>query len=287
MLFSEINPFLRFVRFQSDNNKTVRQPCRCYDARFFYTMSGNGKITADGNEYIMKKGSALFINAGVQYYLHTPENEVCYCAVNFDYTYESSSIKTAVAPHALSLFDEKRIISKAEFSDMPQFNRTVFFSDISHFEGKIIRCEKEFSRQLLFYDRKISGIFIEIIIGCARLLSAGDKSISNRKIENILTYLHENYNQNITNEELSHRFLYHPNYLSSMIKNYTGLSLHKYLIQLRLLQAAKLLETRERSIGEIAEICGFCDIYHFSKCFKKEMGVSPAGYRKTYWGENI
>lgn len=286
MLFNEINPFLRFVRFQNDNNKTVRQPCRCYDARFFYVMSGNGKITADGTEYIMKKGSALFINAGVQYHLHTPDNEVCYCAVNFDYTYESSAIKTAVAPHVLNLFDENMIISKSEFSDLPQFNRTVFFPDISHLEGKIIRCEKEFSRQLLFYDRKISGTFTEILIECARLISAGDKAVSNRKIDNILTYLHENYNKNITNEELSRRFLYHPNYLSSMIKNYTGLSLHKYLIQLRLLQGAKLLEIRERSIGEIAEICGFCDIYHFSKCFKKEMGISPANYRKTYWGEN-
>ena len=281
MLFSEINPFLRFVRYQTDNEKTVRKPCKSYDARFFYTVSGDGKITADGIEYSMKKGSALFINAGVEYHLRAPEKEVCYCAVNFDYTQEFSEIKTPVAPHPISLFNEKEILAGVNFSDMKAFNRTVYLNDLSDLEGKLIRLEKEFSRQLLFYDRKTSGIFTEILTECARRIKTGEKTQTNARIENILMYLQENYNRNITNEEISERFLYHPNYLSNMVKNYTGLSLHKYITQLRLLNAVKLLESGEKSIGEIAEECGFCDIYHFSKCFKKEMGISPTQYRKS------
>jgi len=168
-----------------------------------------------------------------------------------------------------------------EFSDMTSFNRTVYLNDLSDFEGKLIRLEKEFSRQLLFYDRKISGIFTEVLTECVRRINTGEKTQTNARIENILMYLQENYHRNITNEEISERFLYHPNYLSNMVKSYTGLSLHRYITQLRLLNAVKLLESGEKSIGEIAEVCGFCDIYHFSKCFKKEMGISPAQYRKS------
>ena len=271
---------MRFVRYQRDTRKSVRVPCRSYDARFFYTMSGKGKITADGTEYIMEKGSAIFINSNVCYWLNTPENEVCYCAVNFDYTQNFSHIKKPVAPHSEAFFDEKGVFEKVEFSDMAEFNRVVYFSDISALERKIVKCEKEFSHQLLFHEKKTGGIFTEILIDCARILSAGESLTANRKIEEVLEFLRENFNTNITNEELGERFLYHPNYLSSMIKSYTGVSLRKYIIQLRLLSAARLLEAGEKSIGEIAEMCGFCDIYHFSKCFKKEMGVSPKQYKK-------
>ncbi len=281
MLFSEINPFLRFVRIQADTNRTRRPICRPYDARFFYTIAGTGKILADGEEYDMTKGNALVINAAVEYHLKAPSDSVTYCVINFDYTQEFSHIKTPVRPQKSSLFDDSGIIGKVEFSDMTQFNRVVYFEDLSHLEGKLLRCEREFSKQLLFYDRKISGIFSEILIDCARRINMGDRANINDKIENILSYLHDNYHRNITNEEISEMFLYHPNYLSNMIKNYTGLSLHKYITQLRLLNAVKLLESGEKTIGEIAEKCGFCDIYHFSKCFKKEMGIGPAQYRKS------
>ena len=53
----------------------------------------------------MEKGSAIFINSNVCYWLNTPENEVCYCAVNFDYTQNFSHIKKPVAPHSEAFFD--------------------------------------------------------------------------------------------------------------------------------------------------------------------------------------
>ena len=158
MLFSEINPFLRFVRIQEDTNRNRRPVCRPYDARFFYTIDGNGRIVADGEEYEMKKGRALIINAAVEYHLKAPSESVTYCVVNFDYTQEFSHIKTPISPQKSSLFDDSGIIGKVEFSDMTPFNRVVYFEDLSHLEGKLLRCEREFSKQLLFYDKKISGI---------------------------------------------------------------------------------------------------------------------------------
>ena len=36
------------------------------------------------------------------------------------------------------------------------------------------------------------------------------------------------------------------------------------------------------TVTEISEVLGYCDIYHFSKEFKKRTGRSPSAYKKSY-----
>ena len=55
---------------------------------------------------------------------------------------------------------------------------------------------------------------------------------------------------------------------------------HSFLQKLRLNQAKTLLLYTTESIGNIAQRCGFSDIYSFSHCFKRKIGVSPMMYRK-------
>lgn len=52
----------------------------------------------------------------------------------------------------------------------------------------------------------------------------------------------------------------------------------KYLTQLRIRRALELLQTKKFSITEIAELCGFENVYYFSNVFKKQTGVCPSGY---------
>lgn len=58
------------------------------------------------------------------------------------------------------------------------------------------------------------------------------------------------------------------------IKQY-GMSPVKYITQLRIEKAKELLITKRYSITEIANMCGFENIYYFSNVFKKHTGVSP------------
>lgn len=57
---------------------------------------------------------------------------------------------------------------------------------------------------------------------------------------------------------------------------------YAYLQRLRINKAEILLLHTSKSISEIANQCGFCDIYSFSHCFKKHMGASPTEYRGLY-----
>ena len=56
---------------------------------------------------------------------------------------------------------------------------------------------------------------------------------------------------------------------------------NQYIMANRIALAKKLLSTRELSVSQVAELCGFRDIYYFSKAFKKETGQSPSRFAQT------
>jgi AraC-like DNA-binding protein len=60
----------------------------------------------------------------------------------------------------------------------------------------------------------------------------------------------------------------------------TGHTPHQYRLRLKVERAAEWLRAGRMSIEEIAGAAGFCDRFHFSRVFKRQMGVAPARYRR-------
>ena len=60
-----------------------------------------------------------------------------------------------------------------------------------------------------------------------------------------------------------------------------GLSPMQYLQKTRLFQVQHYLATTNLSIGEIAELTGFCTSNYLIKIFHRELGITPAQYRKA------
>ena len=61
-----------------------------------------------------------------------------------------------------------------------------------------------------------------------------------------------------------------------------GVSFRALLLKRRLEAARNMLKdsaAASRSITEIALICGFSELSHFSKCFSREFGASPREFR--------
>lgn len=91
-------------------------------------------------------------------------------------------------------------------------------------------------------------------------------------------YLHEQYNQNISLEDLAKAANLSQFHLVRVFQKATGLPPHSYLTQLRINRAKKLLES-PLSLSQIAIDTGFTDQSHFTRYFKRTVGVSPGQYR--------
>lgn len=280
MQFEKITPFLRFVRRLDFDFTSSLQENKPYDARFFYVLSGASSIVAAGTEYKMEKGSMIFIPAGTAYRLCTPEGSVSYFAINFDFTNKSKSRYMPIPPCIPELFKDNEITERAYFSDIQCFNSVLFLGDMFSLLSSLEEIEKEYSRKAVLYETKISSIFTEILIKCARTISSPKNTDGKNPAELIISYIHENYKSPLTNAQIAGVFGFHPNYISKLVKDYTGLPLHKYLISIRLAVSLRLLEEGALSVSETADACGFCDIYHFSKYFKSAFGKCPSAYLK-------
>ncbi len=66
---------------------------------------------------------------------------------------------------------------------------------------------------------------------------------------------------------------------SAVFRQQFGIAPYQYLLRLRLLHARRLLQTNGLSLQQIAEMCGFASVPHFSKAFKKLMGYAPSMVR--------
>lgn len=58
-----------------------------------------------------------------------------------------------------------------------------------------------------------------------------------------------------------------------------GTSPKQFILEKRIRAAKLLLGSPEKSVSEIAEACGWSNIYTFSRAFKNTVGLSPTAYR--------
>lgn len=71
-------------------------------------------------------------------------------------------------------------------------------------------------------------------------------------------------------------------YLTKLFIKRFGIPPKKYIIRLKINYACDLLKSEEYTISQIAEMCGYNDVYFFSRQFKEYMGISPTAFLKKY-----
>ena len=81
-------------------------------------------------------------------------------------------------------------------------------------------------------------------------------------------------------DELSREVGLSPHYLNSTFARTFGLPPHAYQLQLRIKRAIELLRGQD-CLATIALSLGFADQSHFTRQFKRVVGVSPGAFRAT------
>ena len=131
---------------------------------------------------------------------------------------------------------------------------------------------------------KVSGNELNLLsmlyLFCAEIEKAREKSYC-RKDERIISarkYIDEHFREKGCMEEAIRISGVSERQFRTLYKNAYGVTAGKYILTLKTELAKNLLSVGALPIAEIADLCGFFDIYHFSKAFKNFTGVSPTKY---------
>ncbi len=107
-------------------------------------------------------------------------------------------------------------------------------------------------------------------------------SAKERNVQDIITFIEDNYQTEIHLEQLESHMHISKNYLSNIFREVTGTTIFQYLTQRRINQAKVLfLMEKEKSVTDISYRVGFKHPAHFSRVFKYIVGCTADEYRRT------
>lgn len=103
-------------------------------------------------------------------------------------------------------------------------------------------------------------------------------------VQQVMDYLNDLPQENVSLKVLSEEFQLHPNYIVRKFKAVTGLTMSQYLLKVKLERAAHRMFNTSEHFGHIAYDAGFYDQSHFNRCFKQQFGVVPKQFREMTKG---
>ncbi|CAM3474691.1 helix-turn-helix transcriptional regulator [Marinicrinis lubricantis] len=107
----------------------------------------------------------------------------------------------------------------------------------------------------------------------------GSEKIKN--VQKIITYLEDQYMNDIHLEDLESALHLDKHYMSKIFKEVTGVTIFTYLYERRINESRILLYLEERmKITDISYQVGFKHPAHFSRVFKNHVGCTPEQFRK-------
>lgn len=244
-----------------------------------YVYSGKCPQTINGHEIVLEKNQVLFIDTD--------------------------------CPHSISRLEEDDImvsimISK-EFLKDHMFSEFSKDSILSNFFINTINEQTNHDHHLLFHsenNRRIQLFFQEFFCECfdpsinstdilyhlfyvimAELINVYENDftheqdfISHTPVASIIRYIESKYTT-CTQQSVADFFHISPNYVSLLLKKYTGMNYIQLVQEKRLSTAASLLEKTSLSVTDIANEVGYENVSFFYNKFRQKYGCSPKEYQ--------
>ena len=232
------------------------------DYQILYVANGKTHFWFDGKEEIVSAGHmVLYKPEEIQKYVYYLEDTPEVFWIHFT----GSDVKNILAYHGISL-DEH-----------------VFYCGVlPDYKALFRKIIQELQLCRYGYEDYIASLFNDILLLVDRQQHEQKKATGDvqEQIERAAAYFNENYNTKISIDDYAESLHISTNWFIHNFKQYAGMSPAQYILSLRMVNAQSLLERTTYNIKEISEIVGYENPLYFSRVFKKEIGKSPAQYRK-------
>ena len=246
-------------------------------------VSGTAYIQKDERKFEVTPGDILFLypNRVHRGYAITPTGIEFYWVCFQCDKYEEISQEAAKASLQLLGSSPCRKCSDIiipSFSSCQNISRVnILFHQMLHMFTANYYTERVCSHLLMTLLYELTRQAIEKYSGSTKSEPA-DKTLSK-----ILEWLRINSSRNISLEDVAREFKFNKNYLAKLFKSKTGMTVSRYIHEIRISQAKQLLCQCDYSIKEIAYMLGFKDEKHFMKLFQKYEQLTPTEFRNAFY----
>ncbi len=243
------------------------------ELEFIRVISGKLKLYLNNVEYSLASGDIAAVNCR---FLHRAEPDNCkYECIVFDLEFLTKSKNQIFSEYILPILKGEAVLNAIYHPD-----NSAIYSALSSLFGLLESVGG-------FFELKIMSLIFNIL---EQLYTEGyiapvtpDHSANSKrdkKIEELISWIDNNYREHISLETLSQVSGFSPNYLCRVFKEYTGKSPTQHINTVRIENICYEIKASNKSITEIAFENGFNDIGYFCKVFKKHTGLSAKEYRK-------
>lgn len=227
---------------------------------------GKAEFKYDDITFQVSRGNLVYFKPGVHRKAHTFSDDLMKCfSIEFQFT----------CPVFIN--DEWKLINcDLPFSYLEMIDDEYLFLKLLDLFTQLTKSSLSGKNRNVVKDR---SIFTEILTLLFQYKEGRQYNYSNmKKVNMIINYMANNYQKNITLQELADYSQISPSYLGNIFKKVTGKSTIDYLIEIRINKAKSMLKDG-LTVSEAAKLVGFNDVYYFSKAFKKHEGVNPSCFK--------
>jgi len=121
---------------------------------------------------------------------------------------------------------------------------------------------------------------------CSKVYIANFSLQDRNRLNDIYQYSMGNFSRPLKLEEIARVANLAPNSFCRYFKSRTRKSFSKFLIELRISHACKLLAETQKAVAEVCYDCGYNSFSNFNKHFRLIAGKTPLAYRKYYLEKN-
>lgn len=248
------------------------------EIEIIYVTEGVVSVSVRNNEYILASGDIVIVHPQT---IHAIRQHEDYAARYYNILFRFSLLASGADDTC-----------REKYLD-PIYNRQLLMPERLTKEHPLHHKIEPLIRKLLvdphyqrFHDELLikAHIFeiMYLILSCCESAdhSTAYEDIIYEKLKRSLTYIEENYSENITVEKIASVSNYSESHFSKLFKQLTGESFTQYLKNYRLERAADRIRNDKAKISDIAMECGFSNLSYFSRSFYEKFNATPSAYRK-------
>ena len=176
-----------------------------------------------------------------------------------------------------------KLFGNKEFSERSKFH--LGWQEREEMDALILRLINELGKKDAGYKIYARALLIEIlfiILRCSpkKMIVSESSAKSNFSLIQVISEMEKYPEKNYNLTDMAKKANMCVSGFTKKFRNLLGVSSMEYLLSLRIEKAEQMLLKSMMSVYEISEQCGFYDINHFIKVFRRFRGNTPAKFRK-------